>query len=67
MKDLLEELKGEVADAMTSFTKGGEAIDFQERMEKMGITLDCNLDDLKKIAMSEPARCTSAHCSTLWR
>jgi hypothetical protein len=41
---------------MTSFTNGGEAIEFQERMEKLGIKVDCNLDDLKTISMSQPAR-----------
>lgn len=46
---------------MTSFTKGGEAIEFQEHMEKLGIKLDCNLDDLQKISMSEPAKCVSFH------
>lgn len=56
MTELLEELKNEVAEAMASFTKGGEAQEFLQRMEKMGITLDCNLDDLQKISMSEPAR-----------
>jgi hypothetical protein len=53
---LLEALRGEVSEALTSFTNGGDAIEFQERMEKLGIKLDCNLDDLKKISMSQPAR-----------
>lgn len=55
--ELLEELKSEVSGAVTSFTQGGAAIEFQERMEKLGIKLDCNLEDLKQISQSEPARC----------
>lgn len=54
--ELLEELKSEVSGAVASFTQGGTAIEFQGRMEKLGIKLDCNLEDLKQISQSEPAR-----------
>lgn len=54
---LLEGLKEEVAETLTAFTAGElPALEFRDKMDSMGIKLDCSVDQLKAAQGSEPAQ-----------
>lgn len=54
---LLEDLKAEVAETLTSFTQGDlKAVEFKDKMDSMGIKLDCSVEQLEAAQGNEPAR-----------
>lgn len=54
---LLEDLKTSVSDTLTAFTAGDlPALEFKDKMESMGIKLDCSVQQLEAAQGSEPAR-----------
>eukprot|EP00892_Ulva_mutabilis_P006760 jgi/Ulvmu1/4456/UM002_0181.1 len=53
---LLEDLKAEVAETLTSFTQGDlPAIELMNRMDNMGIKLDCTVEQLEAVQGHDPA------------
>jgi hypothetical protein len=60
MQKLLDDLKVAVSETMNNFTTGDcSAIDFKERMNNLGIELDCTVEQLGDIQASQPARCAA--------
>lgn len=54
---LLEGLKEEVAETLTAFTAGDlPALEFRDKMDSMGIKLDCSVDQLEAAQGNEPAQ-----------